>query len=64
MSPIPTVPDDQVGPFCPSDHEHVQAVLIVHVQFIFSDLAVLDTVVGDPCLEQSTGSRVTHDNKI
>jgi hypothetical protein len=27
-------------------------------------LTVLDTVVRDPCLEQSSGSGVTHDNKI
>jgi hypothetical protein len=64
MSPIPTIPYDQVGPFGPSDHEHVQAVLIVHVQLVFGDLTVLDTVVGNPCLEQSRSSRITHDNKI
>jgi hypothetical protein len=34
------------------------------VHFVFGDLAVLDTVVRDPCLEQSTGSRIAHDNKI
>ncbi len=64
MSPIPTIPYDQVGPFSPSDHEHVQAVLVVHVHFVFGNLTVLDTVVSDPSLEQSTGSGVTHDNKI
>ena len=51
MSPIPTIPYDQVGPFGPGHHEHVQAVLIVHVHLVFSYLAVLDTVVGNPRLE-------------
>jgi hypothetical protein len=61
MSPIPTIPNNQVGPFGPGDHKHIQTMLIVHVHFVFSDLAVLDTVVRDPCLEQSSGSGVTHD---
>jgi hypothetical protein len=51
MSPIPTIPYDQVGPFGPSDHEHVQTVVIVHMHFVFGNLAVLDTVVRDPRLE-------------
>jgi hypothetical protein len=51
MSPIPTIPYDQIGPFGPSDHEHVQAVLIIHVHFVFYDLTVLDTVVGNPRFE-------------
>jgi hypothetical protein len=62
MSPIPTIPYDQVGPFGPGDHEHVQAVLIVHVHLVFGDLAILDTVVGNPCFEQSCGSWVSHDH--
>ncbi len=51
VSPIPTIPYDQVGPFGPGDHEHVQTVLIVHVHFVFCDLAVFDTVIRDPRLE-------------
>jgi len=62
MSPIPTIPDHQVGPLCPGDHEHVQAVLIIHVHFVFGDLAVFDTVIGDPGLEQLRGSWVSHDH--
>ena len=51
MSPIPAIPDDQVGPFGPGDHEHIQAVLVKHVHFVFGDLAIFDTVVRDPCFE-------------
>ncbi len=64
MATIPAIPDHQVGPFSPCDHEHVQTMLIIHVHFVFGDLAVLDTVVRDPCLEQSSSSWVAHDNKI
>ncbi len=56
MSPIPTIPYDQVGPFGPCDHEHVQAVLVKHLHLVFLYLAVLDTVVSNPCLKQSSGS--------
>ena len=62
MSPIPTIPNDHVGPFSPGDHKHVQTVLIIHVHLVFGNLAVLDTVVRDPGLEQSSGSWVSHDH--
>ena len=62
MSPIPTIPNHQVGPFGPGNHEHVQAVLIIHVHLVFGDLTILDAVVRDPCLEQSSGSGVSHDH--
>jgi hypothetical protein len=64
VSTIPTIPYDQVGPFGPGNHEHVQTVLVIHVHLVFGDLAILDTVVNNPCLEQSSGSGITHNNKI
>ncbi len=49
---------------CPCDHEHAQGVVIEKLQLVFGNLAVLDTVVRDPRLEQSSGSWVSHDYQV
>lgn len=39
-------------------------MVIVHVHLVFSDLAVFDTIDGNPRFEKSHGVGITHNSKI
>ena len=64
VSPIPSVPYNHVGPLGPSDHEHAQTMMVIHLHLVFLYLTVLDTVVSNPGFEQSRSSGIAHDNNI